>query len=206
MIEIINGSKEVIQDNINLLAKDYKEKTGRVVCKSCPSDIKYMISSLKLLYKMVNYQFKRERAQYKIAKGDKFTISNDNLTDDLAVKFLNENPERIALFSKFPKDWAKKVKGAKVDDSGEDEATKAAEAEAIKAAEAEAEAAAKEAMELDVILDDDDCDECPEDEPCEECKEKKRQELSEMKLTELREAYPEIKATSKVDFIDKVVG
>lgn len=210
IVEIINGSNQVIKDNIKVLAKDYKEKTGRVVCTSCPSDIQYMISSLKHLYKMVNYQFKRERAQYKIAKGDKFTISNDTLTDELAEKFLNENPERIALFSKFPKDWKKKVKVVKVDDSGDDEAIKAAEAEAKKSAELEADkaieealAAAREAAEGD---SDDDCDECPEDEPCEECKEKKRKELSKMKLSELREAYPEIKATSIADFVDKVVN
>lgn len=135
MLEILNSTKKEIKKNLQLLAKDYKEKTGRVVCLSCPSDIQYMISSLKIIYKMKNFQFKKHSAQYKNAKGDKTTISNETLTDEKAIQFLKTNPERIRLFSKFPENWKELIKGkqlteeekqAKVaEESAEEEARKA---------------------------------------------------------------------------------
>ena len=60
---------------------------------------------------MTNFEFKRERAQYKNKKGDKVTISNNTMTDERAIEFLKTNPKRIELFSKFPKGWKKMIKG-----------------------------------------------------------------------------------------------
>lgn len=111
MLGILSAPKEVIQKNLKKLAEDYKEKTGRVVCLSCPSDIQFMISSLKQFYKMVNFEFKRNAAQYKNAKGDKTTISNNTMTDEKAIEFLKTNPERIKLFSKFPENWKELIEG-----------------------------------------------------------------------------------------------
>ena len=191
MLGILNAPKQVIQKNLKLLAEDYKEKTGRVVCLNCPSDIQYMISSLKQIYKIMNFEFKRNAAQYKNKKGDKTTISNATLTDEKAIEFLKTNPERIGLFSKFPENWQELIK---------EEPLSEEELEAKKA-----EQAANEALN-EGKKEEDCCDESTEEAPCEECKEKKRQELSKMKLADLRAAYPEIKATSIKDFVEKVVN
>ena len=81
------------------------EKTGRKVCRSCPSDVNYMILSLKNLYNMCQFKFKKHSAQYKNMKGDKVTISNATMTDKSAVEFLRTNPERISLFAVYPSNW-----------------------------------------------------------------------------------------------------
>ena len=261
MLGILNAPKQVIQKNLKLLAEDYKEKTGRVVCLNCPSDIQYMISSLKQIYKIMNFEFKRNAAQYKNKKGDKTTISNATLTDEKAIEFLKTNPERIGLFSKFPENWQELIKeeplseeeleakkaeqaaelkaaealkgineaggedltqGGKIEGQTdlidsideqekindlkvEDAETLSPEEEALKASEQAAEQAANEALN-EGKKEEDCCDESTEEAPCEECKEKKRQELSKMKLADLRVAYPEIKATSIKDFVEKVVN
>ncbi len=139
MLAILSAPKEVIQKNLKALADDYKEKTGRVVCLSCPSDIQFMISSLKQFYKMVNFEFKKNAAQYKNAKGDKTTISNNTMTDEKAIEFLKTNPERIALFSKFPENWMELIEGEQLTE--EELQAKAAE----QAAELEAANALKNA-------------------------------------------------------------
>jgi hypothetical protein len=135
--EILEGTKKDIVANIDLLAKVYLEKTGRKVCRTCPSDINYMILSLKNIYKMTQFKFKRHAAQYKVKKGDKTTISNATLTDEKAVEFLRENPERISLFMTFPSNWEQLlVDGADAETEEEKNARIAAEAEAEAAAEA----------------------------------------------------------------------
>jgi len=103
--EILDGTDRTIIANIDLLAKIYLEKTGRKVCRSCPSDVQFMILSLKDIYKMTQFRFKRHAAMYKDRKGDKATISNATMTDEKAVKFLQTNPERIRLFAEYPSNW-----------------------------------------------------------------------------------------------------
>ena len=177
MLKILKSSDKVIKENLKLLAKDYKEKTGRKVCLTCPSDIEYMILSLKNYYKMTNFEFKRERAQYKNKKGDKVTISNNTMTDEKAIEFLKTDPKRIELFSKFPKGWKKMIKG---------EGETAEQTEARLAAEAElaiAEAANGTTETIQVSHKD----------------------LMKKTLKELRAEYPEVKATSIKGFVDKVL-
>lgn len=220
MLEILKGSKKDIKKNIKLLALDYKEKTGRVVCLSCPSDIQYMISSLKTIYKMKNFEFTKEFAQYKNKKGDKTTISNATMTDKKAIEFLKTNPKRISLFKTFPKNWeelvnkkSKKVVNdtkneseelinkatqSKVDDTIVNDSKEIispeaqAEAEALAAAGAATGAATGEATGSD--KDKDCCDDNDTDgKPCEDCIKKKRVELLKMKVKDLKLAYPDHK-------------
>lgn len=183
MLEILKGDNKTIRKHAVELAKIYKEKTGRVVCLSCAGDISYMISSLKLIYKMKNFEFRKENAHYKNKKGDRVTISNSNMTDEKAIEFLKINPERISLFSKYPDNW-KELIGIKKKKKS------------------------RQIFDIEVIdaIHENDCCEEEHDEPCEECKEKKKAELNEMSLKELREAYPEIKSNSKEKFIDKILG
>lgn len=145
IIEILEGQKQDILKNIELLASDYFDKTGRQVCRSCPSDINYMILSLKNIYRMTQFKFKRHAAQYKNAKGDKTTISNGNLTDEKAIEFLRTNPARISLFAVYPSNWETiLIDGAKKETPKQLKARLAAEAELQAANEAAAEKEAKD--------------------------------------------------------------
>ena len=219
---ILEGSNLEIKKNIKLLAQDYKEKFGRVVCTSCGSDVSLMLLMLKNFYNMSNFRFKAESAQYKNKASDGFTISNATMTDEKAIEFLKTNPERIRLFSHFPEGWEDLIQG---EDAIGDDANAAAKAtldaqNAANAALAAAAAAAADNDVKDIVVNDseevnaeDDCDCKHEDanadgksEPCVKCLEKKKIELMEMKLSELRIAYPEIRDTSKESFVNKVLN
>ena len=194
--DILGGGKKVVRQNIRLIAEDYKRITKRVVCMSCPSDVSFMILELKNHYKMTSFKFKKDAACYKYEKGGKVTISNDNLTDENAIKFIKKNPNRINLFSKYPENWVElcgltnedikniDVKGVvdlSTTDGGNGSGT------------------------TDGGNGSDDCCDDNNGEPCEECIQRKREELSRMKLADLREAYPDIKATSIKVFVDKII-
>ncbi|MBP0904851.1 hypothetical protein ACFSKN_04710 [Mariniflexile gromovii] len=99
-----NDSK-ILKANIKILAKDYKEKLKGTVCLNCPSDIQFMINRLKKKYKMTNFQLRKPHVIYKLEKGGSETISNDKMTDELALRFLKIKNERIDLFSKYPENW-----------------------------------------------------------------------------------------------------
>lgn len=188
IIEVLNGTKKDIKANIDLLAKDYLKKTGRKVCRTCPSDIQYMILSLKNYYKMTQFKFKKPFGMYKNKKGDKTIISNATMTDGKAIEFLKTNPKRIELFSEYPSNWKKLIEGK-------------AETEDEKAERLAAEA------ELQAKKDSESDKEKPEGEKPEgENLKPSRENLMKMSLKDLREKYPEIKATSIKDFVDKVLA
>jgi len=179
VLEILNGTKKDIVNNIDLLAKIYTEKTGRKVCRTCPSDVNYMLLSLKNIFKMTQFKFKRHAASYKIKKGDKSAISNATLTDEKAIAFLCEDPERIRLFSVFPSNWERLlINGIDTETEKEKENRLIAEAEA---------AAAAEMNEIN--------------EP-----KKKAEDLMKMQLKDLRTIYPEISASSIKSFVEKIVA
>lgn len=230
MLEILSGSKEKIKANLHLLAKDYREKTGRKVCLTCPSDIAYMILSLKHFYKMTNFAFKRTAAHYKNKKGDKVTISNGTMTDEKAIEFLRTDPKRIKLFSKYPEGWQELLKKGKMTDEQVDEQLAIrAEMEAAKAAKAaknpegETSSEEKEAEGVKEMKVNEAETLSPEEEALKASEEaaekaandalngddegkKTEEELLRMKLSELREAYPDIKATSVKDFVKKALN
>ncbi|MGD2113418.1 MAG: hypothetical protein PVG07_00085 [Acidobacteriota bacterium] len=228
IIEILNGTVKDIRENIDLLAKDYKAKTGRDVCRSCPSDIQYMILSLKNLYKMTQFKFKRHAAMYKNKKGDKATISNATMTDEKAIEFLRTNPERIKLFSDYPSNWEQLIiDGVDSETAEEKEARLAAEAEAKAVAEANK---SKEEETTEEAKTDENGQGSVEEEKAEDTGETdaekearlaaeeavqgnaaseekpSRDELMKMQLKDLRVKYPDIKATNIKDFVDKVLA
>jgi len=196
--EILEGSKKEIQSNIGLLAKDYLEKTGRKVCRTCPSDLNYMILTLKNLYKMTQFKFKRHAAQYKNKKGDRTTISNSNMTDEKAIEFLNTNPERIRLFSDYPSNWETLIlDGLDSETEAEKEKRLAAEAEVAAAMDLNDEVPAEE-TEAEKEMKQAEKD-------AEEALKPKKEDLLKMSLKDLRAKYPNIKATSIKDFVQKVI-
>jgi len=200
--KILNGTKRDIRNNLKKLASFYKEKTGRVVCLYCPSDVSQMLIILKNTLKMTDFRFKAHNAQYKIKKGDKFTISNATMSNEKALAFLAQNPERIRLFDVFPKNWeeliVEGVKDIKVVD---------AETLKVNSLDPPVDTAIekKEATDPAVGEEKKCCEETEGKEPCEKCKEKKKAELLKMSLADLRKAYPEVKATSIKNFVDKIL-
>lgn len=210
IIEILNGTNNDISVNIDLLAKDYLKKIGRKVCRTCPSDVQYMILSLKNFYNMTQFKFIRHAAIYKNAKGDKTTISNGNMTDEKAILFLKTDSKRIKYFAEYPSDWKELIKGKKRETAKAKEIRLAAEAE-ILAAKIAKEKLAKEKLaengsgetgtdKTDVKADVKAENNVPDTNAT------TRKDLEKMSLKELRAKYPEVKATSIKDFIDKVLA
>lgn len=182
ILSILEGTNKVIIANIDLLANDYFEKTGRKLNKGCSSCVIEMVLTLKHFYNMAQFEFKRTAASYKNEKGDKVTISNSTMTDEKALKFLKTNPKRIELFSKYPKNWKKLIDG-KIETEKERSNRIAIEAEAEAARVAE-EKAAEEKKNVKPSKED----------------------LMKMGLKDLRAAYPGIKATKTEDFVNKVLA
>ena len=178
IIEILKGGNNDIINNIDLLANDYYKKKGVILNKGCRACILEMVLTLKSYYKMTQFKFKKNAATYKNKKGDKTTISNSTMTDENAIEFLKTNPERINLFSEYPLNWMNLLKG---------EAETDEQKERRLAIEAELRASTEPA-------------------PTEPDKEKLRETLMRKTMKELREEYPEIKATSINDFVDKVLA
>lgn len=54
---------------------------------------------------MTQFELDKTSVIYKVEKGKGETISNDKMTDELAIQFLTINPDRIRLFSKYPENW-----------------------------------------------------------------------------------------------------
>jgi len=240
IIEILEGTKQDILKNIELLASDYLEKTGRRVCRSCPSDINYMILSLKNIYRMTQFKFKRHAAQYKNAKGDRTTISNGNLTDEKAIEFLRTNPARISLFAVYPSNWEtilidgvdketpkEKMNRLAIEAELQAAADKSEKLAGITSPEAAAGTSEKTLTEAGTQTEGniDETEEGKEEAGTEAgtltAEEEAEiagelaaanatgtsedvQDLSTLSLKELRAKYPEIKATSIKDFIDKI--
>lgn len=207
MIEkILRGTKRDIKDNIKLLADDYLKKTNRKVCLSCASDVAYMILTLKNIYKMCEFKLKGAVAQYKNKKGDKTTVKNSTLTNEIAIEFLRTDKKRISLFSKYPSNWEKLLDG--VQETAEQKDNRlAAEAEMNTAKEAKETVKEPEAKVETKDESEDESEAVKEALKAAGVDEKTEleEELFKMDLKGLREKYPEIKASSRNTFIAKVL-
>jgi hypothetical protein len=103
--EILQLPTRELKKHIQQLATDYKERTGKQPCLSCSDEIKNMLNYLKQIYMKSQFQFKAPSVMYKVQKGSGKTISNDTMTDELAIEFLKVKPSRIDLFSKYPDNY-----------------------------------------------------------------------------------------------------
>ena len=119
--EILNLPMDRLKVYLPELAEEYREKTGRKICLTCWGDINFLISTLKREAMSAKFELKSAFAIYKLEKGSAETISNGNITDELAIRYLKINPERISLFSRYPDDWDKKVSGEDCCDEHTDE-------------------------------------------------------------------------------------
>jgi deoxyribodipyrimidine photolyase len=194
ILDILKGTDKVILANIDLLAKDYFEKKGKKLNKGCSACVIEMVLTLKNIYEMANFKFKRPAASYKNLKGDKTTISDSTMTDEKALKFLKTNPKRIELFSVFPKNWKKLIEG-KIETEKERQTRIAIEAELAAGGNTETEEEKKKRLLTEATT-----------EAINGNTDFLKKLLSTYKLGELREAYPGIKAASITDFVDKVLA
>ena len=140
-------------------------------------------------------------ASYKDKKGDTVTISNSTMTDEKALKFLKTRPKRIELFSDFPSNWKQLIKG-KIETEVEKKARLAIEAEAavvVAAKEADEKAVVKEAEEVRVAENAAAAASGNVVKPTLES-------LKDLSLKDLRLKYPNVRATSTKDFVEKVLA
>lgn len=98
----------------------------------------------------------KNNGYYRLSKESSKTINNNIITNELAIDFLQIDPDRIKVFEAYPENWKEMVEGK--DEEFEDTTEQEVEREILK----------------------------------------------EMKMPELREKYPNIKATSKQDFITEI--
>ena len=182
---LVQSDKE-IQKQLDLVKEDYKRVFKKELCATCPTGLREAVYKLKNYYNMSQFHLKSPIGQYKIRKGDKFTIHNNNLTDELAIEFLKENNDRIELFSDYPSNWLE-LCGGKVESEEEREVREAIEAEM---AEAEEPTIFEDSMETE---------------------EEKRleytfEELITFKMDVLREMFPHIKDNKKERFVREALG
>lgn len=184
-----------IRQNIELIASTYKELFKKDLCRSCPAEMQLAIMKLKQYYKVLEFHFKRPIAQYKIKQSDRFTISNSNLTNELAIAFLQEREERIELFDIYPDNWQELVK-LKGKTEQEKEVYMAAKAEMKALEDSKNNKEQEEAQEGEDI-------EAKEEQ--EEVQELDIEALKLLKLSELRRRYKHIKARAKDEFIKELL-
>lgn len=88
------------------------QKELKKTCTNCYSDALF-----EILLKLKKHNImEKKKSSYLLKNGvilhcAKFSdvVSNDNITDELAEKFLKDNPKRINFFASFPDDWKKKI-------------------------------------------------------------------------------------------------
>ena len=173
--EILSRPQEPTGKELVKLLDYYEKEAEVIICRNCRGDIFEAIKNLKEMTNTTQYLLKKDRAIYKMRKGSKNTISNKVITDELAEAFLTINPERIKLFSKYNETFYEELTGSHIYKE-EDKVTTNSEG----------------------LESDSDCSCEDKEAPCRDC-------LGGLKMGELRELYPEVKATSKASFIDQVI-
>ncbi|WP_431137477.1 hypothetical protein [Psychroserpens mesophilus] len=118
--EILQSSPKVIKQHIKTLANDYTKRTNHSPCLSCSGDVRMMLQYLNRIYMKSQFQLKLPMVIYKVKLGSGLTISNDIMTDELAIEFLKVKPSRIELFSVYPDNW-KQLIGLETEEKDESE-------------------------------------------------------------------------------------
>jgi hypothetical protein len=230
IIEILEGTDQTILQNIDLLAKDYLDKKSKKLNKGCAACINEMVLTLKNYYKMTQFKFKRNAASYKNKKGDTTTISNSTMTDEKAIAFLKTNDKRISLFSEFPSNWKKLIKGeAETEEQKVARLAIAAEVKAAKDAKKKdtKKTGSKKDSKKDLKIVKDPADKAEDnkekdvdttvadaeaeatnaaEQAAADAMKPSKGDLMKLSLKDLRTKYPEVRATKISDFVEKVLA
>lgn len=185
------------------LAEAYWELFNLRVCLSCYGDVTTMIYKLKKYYNMItNFQLKKD-AYYRLEKGKAGTISNDTMTDELAIAFLKVRPERIELFSKYPDNWEELIS----DEPKEIEIP----SEGIKGSIGDKGMDLKEYTEFKEAKEEDcGCKDKSNSNPKEttyDCRECLFKDLQPLKVKEIQELFPDVKykgGTKKETYMEQI--
>ena len=118
LAEIANNWKAADNSSLSILTTWYQQQTGKALdCFNCDgkkqryfSEVIAYLSNIKLTGMKVTTKWKlKSNNAYPLRFGGGDFISNAAMTDDKAIAFLKENPNRIQIFSEYPSDWAVKV-------------------------------------------------------------------------------------------------
>lgn len=102
----------------------YKKQISRT-CGNCLGDA---LAEMTALWRKNPTQMKKQNEcryalragmLFRLKFGDNVYYSNANLTDEVAEKYILDNPERLSDFQRFPPEIKEKIRGADNDEAGE---------------------------------------------------------------------------------------
>lgn len=109
MKEIIQRAELGDKRAIRQLYTVWLEKGGKPLCLQCGGEVATLIRTMKTNeYTTSEWQL-NFNGQVRLKKGDPRVVSNQNLTEELAIEFLKENPDRIHSFKVYPADWKVRI-------------------------------------------------------------------------------------------------
>jgi len=88
------------------------------------------------------FEFKQPNVMYKLRRGTGVIISNATMTDEKAIEFLQNDPNRIKYFRKYPENWQELI-GLEVAEQVEAPSEPEVKEEAVKTAVSEPKSTAK---------------------------------------------------------------
>lgn len=116
LTNIVNYSAEEVTTHKAEVASFYAYLfKDRDVCVSCMSKIKQYHNKLKehglnllkqiTMSKESNFRLREEIGSLQMDFGSSEYFNNSNITDEIALKYLRINPNRIANFESYPANW-----------------------------------------------------------------------------------------------------
>lgn len=112
-IEIIRGGIDPLFSNLDLLNEFdsiYLAIFGERIKLCCGKTLQYYFDKLKK-----HVEMKNQDKKYLLKEGVQMhcnhnVYTNANLTDEVAIELLKQDPRRISNFEKFPENWNEKPK------------------------------------------------------------------------------------------------
>jgi len=112
-ILITTGFEGVWKDSASLVSflRMYKDLFGDKICGHCKNKIKSAFDNLVYWHKNTEGMVLSDKFKLKdgysafLQTGSTVRVSNLYLTEELAVRFLQVNPNRIKFFVKYPQNW-----------------------------------------------------------------------------------------------------
>lgn len=125
LAEIATNWRAADTGSLSILVNWYKSQTGNALdCYNCEgkkqryfSEVIAYLSAIKSTGMKVTQEWKlKSNNAYPISFGSGDFISNASMTEEKAIRFITENPNRIKIFQNFPANWHEKVGAVVVND------------------------------------------------------------------------------------------
>ena len=107
---------ELTPENKNELMNYYQFVFNVKICISCKDKFKIYYEKLfkkgleLLNEKTSNFKLRTNLGVFQIELGDGTLISTTDAPDDICIRFLKENPNRIEMFEIYPENWIELIK------------------------------------------------------------------------------------------------